>query len=221
MDGADPDVLASMTPVLDPGGKSYFLVPVAMSGPALRRAVLATLVHNAGSGYGADPECDFPATPFTADEVFRIRVRQRANSWSYGRALAMAVATGARLVTTPNGMLMGAGGNWPTRLFSQRGGTTWGDVFVLNAGKNVDATTVLLAATAAAAPVYERGARLVEGRLHLDRLLHHEEIHSQQWARYGRTRFAAAYLREQSRAVLTGQPNRFEVEAGLRDGGYA
>ncbi|MFT4200189.1 hypothetical protein [Gordonia sp. (in: high G+C Gram-positive bacteria)] len=209
-----------MTRVLDPGGKSYFLVPTGTSARDMRRAVLATYVRNAETGYGRDPDCDFPATPYSADEVFRIKARQAGNAWTYSRIAGWAAANGAAIATTPNGMLMGAGGNPAARVWSQRGGTTWGDLFLINVGRRVDPTEVLTTAIAVGAPVYEQGDRLYKGGVSLDRLLHHEEIHARQWARYGRTGFAAAYLREQSRAALTGTPNRFEVEAGLRDGGY-
>ncbi|MGX7726581.1 hypothetical protein [Rhodococcus pyridinivorans] len=49
------------------------------------------------------------------------------------------------------------------------------------------------------------------------RLLRHEAIHVDQWARYG-IGFAARYLWEELRNP--GSRNRFEIEAGLADGGY-
>lgn len=36
------------------------------------------------------------------------------------------------LMTTPNGMLMGMGGNWVQDQFSWKGGTAWGDIFMEN-----------------------------------------------------------------------------------------
>ena len=75
---------------------------------------------------------DFAPTPFSADEVLRIKARQAGNAWSYARAVRVADAGGARLVTTPTGMLMGAGGNAALRMCSQLGGTTWGDIFLIN-----------------------------------------------------------------------------------------
>lgn len=48
-------------------------------------------------------------------------------------------------------------------------------------------------------------------------VLRHESVHADQWARYGFS-FAARYLVEELRRG--GVRNRFEIEAGLRDGGY-
>ena len=49
------------------------------------------------------------------------------------------------------------------------------------------------------------------------RLLRHEAVHAEQWARHGLT-FPFRYGREELRH--RGARNRFEVEAGLEDGGY-
>lgn len=48
-------------------------------------------------------------------------------------------------------------------------------------------------------------------------LLRHEAVHAEQWARHGVT-FPVRYLLEEVRRP--GARNRFEVEAGLTDGGY-
>ncbi|MGW0175385.1 hypothetical protein ACWDUM_16275 [Rhodococcus sp. NPDC003322] len=48
-------------------------------------------------------------------------------------------------------------------------------------------------------------------------MLRHEAVHAEQWARYGLT-FAVRYLAEEIRRPR--HRNRFEIEAGLRDGGY-
>lgn len=48
-------------------------------------------------------------------------------------------------------------------------------------------------------------------------MLTHESVHADQWARYG-VSFVARYLREEFRHP--GAANRFEIEAGLGDGGY-
>ena len=45
--------------------------------------------------------------------------------------------------------------------------------------------------------------------------IRHETVHADQWRRYG-YRFAWLYLLAGSKA----QANRFEIEAGLQDGGY-
>ncbi|MFH5232519.1 hypothetical protein [Antrihabitans spumae] len=47
--------------------------------------------------------------------------------------------------------------------------------------------------------------------------LRHEAVHAEQWSRYGFT-FMARYLFEEARNPKT--KNRFEIEAGLADGGY-
>ncbi|GED99113.1 hypothetical protein [Gordonia crocea] len=172
----------------------------------VRRAVRATRVVNAG------PD---------ADDERRIAARQEANRWSYGRFRRLAEANGVRMATTPNGMLIAAGGNAAARLGSHRGGTTWGDVFLLNAGRRADPAAVLRLAIRGGVAVYEYGTRVRPGVLPLDRLLCHEEIHARQWARMGPTRFPVAYLRAEMVAAATGRPNRFEVEAGLADGGYS
>ncbi|MBY4210550.1 hypothetical protein HQO42_04095 [Rhodococcus fascians] len=49
------------------------------------------------------------------------------------------------------------------------------------------------------------------------RVLRHEAIHADQWARFGLT-FPFRYLVEEARH--RGSANRFEIEAGLADGGY-
>jgi hypothetical protein len=213
------DVLGTMTPLVDGAGRSYFLVPAGMSGRDVARAAWLTYVWNAGTGYGDLTRRDFAPTPFSADEVLRIKARQAGNAWSYARAVRVADAGGARLVTTPTGMLMGAGGNVALRMCSQLGGTTWGDIFLVNSGMR-DAGPILAGTIEAGRVVYRRDGQLCEGSLALDRLLHHEEIHADQWARRGATRFASAYVREALMAASLGRPNRFEVEAGLSDGGY-
>ncbi|MFE5645410.1 hypothetical protein [Rhodococcus sp. NPDC056516] len=48
-------------------------------------------------------------------------------------------------------------------------------------------------------------------------VLRHEAVHADQWARYG-IAFGLLYLREELRH--RGPRNRFEIEAGLEDGGY-
>ncbi|MGA9869659.1 MAG: hypothetical protein WBQ44_00725 [Rhodococcus sp. (in: high G+C Gram-positive bacteria)] len=48
-------------------------------------------------------------------------------------------------------------------------------------------------------------------------VLRHEAVHADQWARYGLF-FAVRYLFEEVRRP--GARNRYEIEAGLRDGGY-
>lgn len=52
----------------------------------------------------------------------------------------------------------------------------------------------------------------------LQRTVRHESVHADQWARYG-VSFAVRYLFEEMRNPK--QANKFEIEAGLVDGGYA
>ncbi len=207
------DVLEGLEEIDDPHGKSYFLLPRCISGDDARGATLMTCVLNSGTDYGkAGQRCpDFPETPYTAAEVERIINRQKANRWSYSRDVGFVHRNGGRLMTTPNGMLMGAGGNWIQRQFSRRGGTTWGDIFMVNAGGPVDPA--------------ERLRRIVRSghawhQLDLDRVLHHEERHCRQWAAKGYAGMLRDYGWELVRELLFGKTNRLEADAGLSDGGY-
>jgi hypothetical protein len=208
------EVLEGMGEIRDPGGRSYFLMPRGATGDDARRAALLTYVLNAGTGYRtAGRPGDFPATPYSAGEVARIAERQRANGWTYSRDVRFVHRNGGRLVTTPNGMLMGAGGNRIQRQFSRRGGTTWGDIFMLNLG-NVGQVPD----PAAELRRIVRSGRA--GRLDLDRLLHHEERHSRQWAARGYAGMVRDYGWELLRELAFRKTNRLEEDAGLSDGGY-
>ncbi|CQD04577.1 hypothetical protein BN1232_00714 [Mycobacterium lentiflavum] len=218
-------VLEELAEITDPDGKSFFLIPPGTTGDTARTATLMTYILNAGSGYGAPtgPPTDFPATPYSADEVQRIVDRQHANSWSYDEDVGFVDRNGGRLVTTPNGMLMGLGGNWIQRLFSQQGGTAWGDIFMVNVAVDAtDSTARRLRQIVESGHAWytDRKGRPVESALALDRVLHHEELHSQQWAAKGHSRMIVAYLWEVARDRLFGKTNRLEEQAGLADGGY-
>jgi hypothetical protein len=197
----------------DPVGKSFFLLPPGITGDRARAATLMTYVLNAGTDYGAAGRRrpDFPETPYGAAEVARIINRQNANRWSYARDVRFVHRNGGRLVTTPNGMLMGAGGNRIQRLFSQRGGTTWGDIFMLNAGKVSDPAGVLRRIVASGRAGHD---------LELDRVLHHEERHARQWAARGYVGMLGGYGWELVRELVFRKTNRLEEDAGLSDGGY-
>ncbi|HWT50075.1 MAG TPA: hypothetical protein VN255_16415, partial [Mycobacterium sp.] len=117
---------------------------------------------------------------------------------------------GGRLVTTPNGMLMGLGGNWIQRQFSRRGGTTWGDIFMIKMRYPTDPAERLRGIV--------RSGHV--GNLDLDRLLHHEERHCQQWAAKGYAGMLRDYGRELVRELVFGETNRLEEDAGLSDAGY-
>jgi hypothetical protein len=221
------DILEKMEEITDPDGKSFFLIPRRTSGSGARKATLMTYIFNAGTGYaqaGEQPGVtnDFPETPYSAAEVQRIIDRQRANSWSYDRDVRFVDRNGGRLVATPNGMLMGVGGNRIQRLFSQQGGTAWGDIFMVNIDRCSDPCQQLRQIVRSGHAWYtdQRGTP-VQSSLNLDRVLHHEERHSAQWAAKGYLRMLRDYSWELIRETVAGKTNRLEEDAGLSDGGYA
>jgi hypothetical protein len=196
--------------------KSFYLLPTDISGEDAAKAVWLTYIVNAGTDYGTEGEpTDFPPTDYGPEELSRIIARQQKNSWSYNEDVWFVHANGGRLVTTPNGMLMGLGGNFLQDLYSQRGGTTWGDIFMMNIDDPQDAAQQLRDVVRSGHAWYQTDQGIRQGTLDLDRLLHHEERHSQQWARKGYARFIASYVWEQ----ITGS-NETEEDAGLSDGGY-
>ncbi|MEB3020624.1 hypothetical protein [[Mycobacterium] crassicus] len=203
-------ILDAMEQISDPDGKSYFVIPRGTGAGDARRAALLTYILNAGTGYGC-ARSDFPETPYGAAEVQRIVERQWANRWSY-EAVRRVCNTGGLLAATPNGILMGLGGNRIHAQLSRRGGTTWGDLFMVSINQVTD-------------PAGRMRAIIESGRAYpagpgLDRLLHHEEIHAQQWAGLGPLQLPARYLAEETRVRIFGGTNRFEKQAGLSDGGY-
>lgn len=216
-------VLERTTEITDPHGKSYFLLAPGTTGAEARAATLLTYIINAGTGYGrtTGQPTDFPETPYHPEEVRRIVDRQAANRWSYDEDVGFIDRGGGRLVTTPNGMLMGVGGNWLRRLFSQQGGTAWGDIFLVNVAVDGDAAGRLRQIVESGHAWYtDRSGRAVQSVLALERVLHHEELHSQQWAARGHLRMITAYLWEVLRDRVFGKTNRLEEQAGLADGGY-
>ncbi|OBK25172.1 hypothetical protein A5634_01850 [Mycobacterium asiaticum] len=213
IDAAALSLLDTFEQITDSHGKSFFLIPVGTSADHVRRAALLTYVLNAGTDYteaGKRPGVvnDFLETAYSTAEVTRIINRQRANGWSYDRDVRFVHRNGGRLMTTPYGILMGAGGNWLQRLFAQRGGTTWGDIFMVNTGRVADPAAVL-----------RRIVRAGDG-LALARLLHHEERHSAQWASLGYLGMLRSYCWELLRELIFRRTNRLEQQAGLSDGGY-
>ena len=219
------DVLDGMEKVVDSDGKSFFLIPKGTSGEDARRAALMTYVLNAGTDYGDHGAGnDFTPEPYSADEVQRIIDRQAANSWSYDRDVDFVHDNGGRLTTTPNGMLMGLGGNGLQDLYSQAGGSTWGDIFMLNIDDPDDAAQRLRDVVGSGVAWYggdDGAGHAGSNRLDLDRLLHHEERHSQQWADRGYGGFLRDYGWELFRENVLGKTNRLEEDAGLSDGGYS
>jgi len=132
------------------------------------------------------------------------------------------MARGARLVTTPNGILMGLGGDKVLSIFSAHGGTTWGDIFWLNVDRPSDPVRVLKAVVeSGSAPITQDPTGRTNHWLDLDRLLHHEEIHSQQWAAKGHCGFLVSYVLQAIHHRGRGAKMPLEQQAGLSDGGYA
>jgi len=217
------EVLEKSEEIKDTDGKTFFLLPPAASGDHTREVVLMTYVFNAGTGYGKAGQrpTDFPDTPYSAAEIRRIMNRQDANSWSYSRDVRFVHRNGARLVATPNGILMGLGGNWIQRQFSQQGGTAWGDIFMVNIGGATDPAQQLRRIVQSGHAWWtDESGRACESNLDLDRVLHHEELHSQQWAAKGYRRMLRDYSWEILRERVFGRTNRLEEDAGLSDGGY-
>lgn len=220
--GVRPDgfaVLDGMTAVKDPDGKTYVIMPPGTSAADMRKAALMTYVLNAGTDYGeASADNDFEEMPYSAGEVQRIIDRQGDNSWSY-QALARA-GGGGSFAATPNGMVMGLGGTLADRVGVQ-GGTTYGDAFVMNIDGAKDPAKSLDAIIRSGQGWYQDAPAQVPtpGTLDLDRLLHHEERHSQQWAEKGFTQMAKDYGLGWIIERNTGH-NPLEQDAGLSDGGY-
>lgn len=220
----DFEVLDGLEEVVDRDGKSFFLLPDGISGDDARRAVVMTYVLNAGTGYADNDETDLPAEPYDSAEVQRILDRQSRNDWTYDDDVDFVHGNGGRLATTPNGMMMGLGGNWLQDKYSLNGGTTWGDIFMLNIDDTDDPAQVLREAIRGGEAYYQFDDGSIgqgSGHLDLDRLLHHEERHSQQWAELGHLGFITAYLAQAGieKLPFTG-PNHYEDDAGLSDGGY-
>ena len=216
-------ILGLFTEIKDPDDKSFFLITRGTSGDDARKAALMTYILNAGTGYGKAGEqpTDFPETPYSAAEIRRIINRQNANSWSYDQDVGFVDRNRGRLVTTPNGMLMGLGGNWIQKQFSREGGTAWGDIFMVNVDDSTGAAHRLRQIVESGRTWYTNGnGEPVESDLALDRVLHHEELHCQQWAAKGHAGMIAAYLWEVIRDKVFGKTNRLEEDAGLADGGY-
>ncbi|PZF84974.1 hypothetical protein [Jiangella anatolica] len=150
--------------------------------------------------------------------------RRDRNRWSYSGMLGLnrgdagtTVKRGA-LVATPEGTLMAVAGRRalrtlpnPVDWFAARGGTTWGEMYLVNG--SFDDPAEILRTTV------ESGRKPPgSGAPSLARLLRHERVHSEQWARYGYARFIWEY-------VIRHNPNKpcehpLEREAGLEDGGY-
>ena len=213
------DVLKGMERVTDNDGKTYFILPEDASAQDIRSATLMTYILNAGTGYGTargNDKNDFAETPYTSDEVQRIIDRQEANAWSYLTAQQF----DGRLATTPNGMLMGLGGNVVEDQLSLRGGSTVGDMYLVNIDNPADAAQQLRDIINSGQTWYSEQRPLPGTTIDLDRILHHEERHSQQWADLGFGDMVKQYGQKAAEEWLTKQLNPFETNAGASDGGY-
>ncbi len=202
------DTLDGLQMVKEPNGKMFFVITSA--GDA-RQIVELTQLVNGGEPSKAE--------------------NHGKNGFSYDGDVQLVLHTGGALIATPMGTMMGMGGNPIVDMFSQNGGTTWGDIFMLN-GNPDDPKQALI-------NIIESGhnpnANADDTAHTLDRLLHHESIHSDQWARYGYTDFIARYLDASTNWTWRGWgpfkmwlpeerdpcDNEYEQEAGLDDGGYS
>ncbi len=212
----DFTVLDGMEPVTDKDGKTYFLVPDGTSGDDAKKAVLMTYILNAGTDYDAAGQKsgvtnDFKESPYSSTEVQRIIDRQNNNPWTYSGDVGFVNANGGQLATTPNGMMMGLGGNMLQDVYSQKGGTTYGDIFMFNIDNPTDPAAQMRKIIDTGTMHYEHDDGIHAGQLDLDRLLHHEERHSQQWADKGY--FGMIW-------AATTDSHGIEEDAGLSDGGY-
>lgn len=193
----------------------YFMLPENVNAEQARQAALMTYIFNAGTGYGSSRgniNNDFAETPYSAAEVQRIKDRQAANSWSYD---LLEHATG-RFAATPNGMLMGVGGGPIQQTVSQQAGTCVGDIFAVNMdhpphGPAQELRNLIQSGTS----TWQADDGTLRQGNDIDRILHHEERHSQQWAHEGRANFLRQYF-----WPTDADPNPFESNAGGSDGGY-
>lgn len=214
------DVLKGMERVTDNDGKTYFILPSGVSAKDARDATLMTYVLNAGTGYEdsrGSGKNSFAETPYAADEVQRIIDRQESNSWSDVGAELFS----GRLAATPNGMLMGLGGNMVEDQLSQLGGSTVGDVFLVNIDNPADPAQQLRDIIDSGQAWYSEQRPLPGSTIDLDRILHHEERHSQQWADLGYENMVEQYGQKMVEEWITKQRNPFETNAGASDGGYS
>ncbi|MET0450589.1 MAG: ESX-1 secretion-associated protein [Mycobacterium sp.] len=223
LDGTERITDDNLTPNDPTDDKDYFLLPENATPEQARQAALMAYVYNAGTGYGTargSGNNDFAETPYSANEIQRIRERQAANAWSYD-LVPEATSQGGRFAATPNGMLMGVGGGAIQQTVSAQAGTCVGDVFAVNYDTPPNGAAQQLRDIIRSGDMtwQDDAGRPVRG-LDLDRVLHHEERHSQQWADLGFDGFLREYYTGAGYDQLPGADNPFEVNAGHNDGGY-
>lgn len=205
--------------------KDYWILPDDATAEQARQATLMTYIYNAGTGYGAskgNAGNDFAETPYSAAEVARVRERQADNWWSYN-LLPEAMDQGGRFATTPNGMLMGLGGGLVQQELTMAAGTCYGDVFAVNYDHPTNAADQLRSIITSGEATWQKDNGTEGTGNDLDRVLHHEERHSQQWAErgpLGMKDYVLAYGTAEIYARITGTHNSFEENAGASDGGY-
>lgn len=146
--------------------------------------------------------------------------RRDANSWTFDTLLGqgdieLVLNDGGAIAATPEGIFMAVGDSdvivTSTDVFAYEAGTMWGEIFMVN--------------QEASDPSELLESIITGGTLHPDRdnphplwrVLKHEEVHAQQWARYGHLGFIARYLWHQPWDPCN---HPFEEEAGFEDGGY-
>ena len=122
--------------------------------------------------------------------------RRDANSWTFDTwfgdgDIDLVLDDGAALAATPHGIFMAVGEDRlmpsTTDLFAYEGGTMWGEIFMVNDESSDPAARLR--------DMVENDTKDPPDSIHpLWRVLRHEEVHAQQWARYGYSGFIARYL---------------------------
>lgn len=193
------DLLQELEVMRDPEGRAYFLITAEHADDARLVAELTELLA------GGEPSTN--------------AWRRDANSWTFDTwfgngDIKLVLADGAALASTPEGIFMTVGDSdvlvTSTDLFAHEAGTMWGEIFMIN-DESADPAARLR-------QIVEAGTTDPPTSDHpLWRVLRHEEVHAQQWARYGHSGFIARYLWHNPFDPCN---HPFEEEAGFEDGGY-
>ncbi|WP_143554155.1 hypothetical protein [Serinicoccus sp. CUA-874] len=136
------------------------------------------------------------------------------DTWFGDGDIDLVLDDGAALAATPHGIFMAVGEDRlmpsTTDLFAYEGGTMWGEIFMVNDESSDPAARLR--------DMVENDTKDPPDSIHpLWRVLRHEEVHAQQWARYGYSGFIARYLWHNPLDPC-GHP--MEEEAGFEDRGY-